>query len=269
MKWVRVLVWIGIVSMLRPATVIADEQQIFQVLIRTIRTSEDPGVQASLMQGMLSGLEGRRDIVPPDSWGSLYEKLSRSDDASVRERAAALAQVFGDQAAVEQALVDVMNQSLPVDARRDALGRLLNQQNREASKLLVQLMDEPEMAFDAIRGVAIVENKEASELLLDRYPTLETQQQRAVIETLASRKVYAMLLLEALKLSSGIRPCLERSSRGGPVHQKATSIRFHSQREASPDLVGVFWGPRKDTLWSKRSLISAVSISPWSRNIKK
>lgn len=199
MKSVRVLVWIGVVSMLRPATVIADEQQIFQVLIRTIRTSEDPSVQASLMQGMLSGLEGRRDIVPPDSWGSLYEKLSRSGDARVRERAAALAQVFGDQAAVEQALVNVMNQSLQVDVRRDALGRLLSQQNREASDLLSQLMDEPAMTLDAIRGVAIVENKEASELLLDRYPKLDPQQQRAVIETLASRKVYAKLLLDALK----------------------------------------------------------------------
>lgn len=216
MKWVRFFCCIGIVAMLRPARVSADEQQIFQVLIRTIRASDDPAVQVSLMKGMLSGLEGRRDVVPPESWGSLYEKLSRSDDARVRERAAALSQVFGDQAAVEKALNDVLDRSLPVDARRDALGRLLNQQNREASELLVQLMDEPGMTVDAIRGVAIVENKKASQLLLDRYSDFNSQQQRAVIETLASRKVYAELLLNALKS--------QRIERGAIPAQVARSL---------------------------------------------
>lgn len=216
MKWVRFFCCIGIVAMLRPAQVSADEQQIFQVLIRTIRASDDPAVQVSLMKGMLSGLEGRRDVVPPESWGSLYEKLSRSDDARVRERAAALSQVFGDQAAVEKALNDVLDRSLPVDARRDALGRLLNQQNREASELLVQLMDEPGMTVDAIRGVAIVENKKASQLLLDRYSDFNSQQQRAVIETLASRKVYAELLLNALKS--------QRIERGAIPAQVARSL---------------------------------------------
>ncbi len=216
MKWVRFFFCIGIVAMLRPARVSADEQQIFQVLIRTIRASDDPAVQVSLMKGMLSGLEGRRDVVPPESWGSLYEKLSRSDDARVRERAAALSQVFGDQAAVEKALNDVLDRSLPVDARRDALGRLLNQQNREASELLVQLMDEPGMTVDAIRGVAIVENKKASQLLLDRYSDFNSQQQRAVIETLASRKVYAELLLNALKS--------QRIERGAIPAQVARSL---------------------------------------------
>jgi len=216
MKWVRFFCCIGIVAMLRPAQVSADEQQIFQVLIRTIRASDDPAVQVSLMKGMLSGLEGRRDVVPPESWGSLYEKLSRSDDARVRERAAALSQVFGYQAAVEKALNDVLDRSLPVDARRDALGRLLNQQNREASELLVQLMDEPGMTVDAIRGVAIVENKKASQLLLDRYSDFNSQQQRAVIETLASRKVYAELLLNALKS--------QRIERGAIPAQVARSL---------------------------------------------
>ena len=154
--------------------------------------------------------------MPPESWGSLYEKLSRSDDARVRERAAALSQVFGDQAAVEKALNDVLDRSLPVDARRDALGRLLNQQNREASELLVQLMDEPGMTVDAIRGVAIVENKKASQLLLDRFLDFNSQQQRAVIETLASRKVYAELLLNALKS--------QRIERGAIPAQVARSL---------------------------------------------
>ncbi|MGB1925142.1 MAG: hypothetical protein ACPHL6_01340, partial [Rubripirellula sp.] len=90
-------------------SVSAEEQEVFRLLIQAIRSTEDVTVQASLLQGMLSGLEGRRDLTAPDSWGSLQEKLQKSDDPKVRERAAALARIFGDQAAVKVALDTVMN----------------------------------------------------------------------------------------------------------------------------------------------------------------
>jgi len=137
--------------------------------------------------------------VAPDSWGSLQEALLKSENALVRERTIALAQVFGDQAAVERALTTVMDPSQALSQRRDALGRLLNQQNREASSLLVKLMDDPEMRIDAIRGYAVVENPDAVNVLLTRFSSLDATQQRAAVETLASRTVYAESLLDAIQ----------------------------------------------------------------------
>ena len=180
-------------------SVSAEEQEVFRLLIQAIRSTEDVTVQASLLQGMLSGLEGRRDLTAPDSWGSLQEKLQKSDDPKVRERSAALARIFGDQAAVKVALDTVMNRERNVDQRRNSLRSLLNQQNRAASDLLKQLIDDPEMVMDAIRGYAMVENLEAQKVLLSRFDSFNPLQKRAVIETLASRKVYADALLKAMR----------------------------------------------------------------------
>ena len=53
--------------------------------------------------------------------------------------------------------------------------------------------------MDAIRGYAIVANESASDLLLSRYPSFDAQKRRAVIETLASRKTYAVALLQEME----------------------------------------------------------------------
>jgi putative heme-binding domain-containing protein len=199
MKRVIVLAFASVMALVPRCSLFADEGQVFSLLIRTLRTTQDASVQASLLQGMLRGLEGRRDVVAPDSWGSLQEALLKSENALVRERTIALAQVFGDQAAVERALSTVMDPSQALLQRRDALGRLLNQQNREASSLLVKLMDDPEMRIDAIRGYAVVENPDAVNVLLTRFSSLDATQQRAAVETLASRSVYAESLLDAIQ----------------------------------------------------------------------
>ena len=198
-KLVIAQMFLGVLAVLPVHVAHADEQQVFRLLIKTIRSTEDTSVQVSLLQGILRGLEGRRDVVAPESWGTLYEKLKVSPDPIVRERAAALSQIFGDQAAVEQAMKAVMDAQQPVGQRRDALSRLLNQQNEQASQLLQDLLDDDEMAMDAIRGYAIVENADAPTILLKRYSSFDSRSQRAVVETLASRKNYAGSLLSAIE----------------------------------------------------------------------
>ncbi len=176
-----------------------DETEPFALLVETLESSDDPSVRAALLKGMLSGLEGRRNVAAPKDWTKLSDKLAASENAAVRERALALSQIFGDQTAVAQSLASVIDPAIDAGQRRATLSLLLNQQNRDASNLLKSLIDEPAMTLSAIRGYAIVENKDATSVLLSRFSKLEPQQQRAVIETLASRKVYAEALLEALQ----------------------------------------------------------------------
>ena len=148
---------------------------------------------------MIRGLEGLREVPAPKGWTKLSEQLAASDSGAVRERSLALSQIFGDQAAVARALKAVGDPTIETNKRRSILRLLLNQQNRDASNLLRSLLDDPAMALDAIRGYAIVENRDAAKLLLSRYAELDPLQRRAVIETLAARKTYANELLSALK----------------------------------------------------------------------
>ena len=171
----------------------------FQLVVSAVRSTTDTGVQAALLKGMLLGLEGRRSVRAPEGWSTLSNTLACSTSSTVRQHALALSQIFGDTVAVASALQCVQDSSVAAAQRCSTLSLLLGQQNQEASQLLKVLIDEPALALSAIRGYAVVRNDEAPAVLISRYSKLNAQQQRAVIETLASRKAYAEALLEALK----------------------------------------------------------------------
>jgi putative heme-binding domain-containing protein len=176
-----------------------DEQESLSLLVRTLDTIDDPAVQTALLQGMLNGLDGRRNIPAPAAWGKVGAKLAKSDNAQVRELASRLSQIFGDEAAMQRALATVQDRSRQLAARRRALHSLLSQKNKSVSALLEPLLDEPELRLDAIRGYAAIENIRAPEILLPRYLKWPSEHRQAIIETLATRRKYAESLLAAIK----------------------------------------------------------------------
>ena len=173
----------------------------FQLVVTAVGSTTDTSVQAALLKGMLLGLEGCRSVRAPEGWSALSNTLACSTSAPVRQHALALSQIFGDTMAVASALECVQDSSLAASQRCSTLSLLLGQQNQEASQLLKVLIDEPALTLSAIRGYAVVRNDEAPAVLISRYSKLNTQEQRAVVETLASRKAYAEALLEALKMN--------------------------------------------------------------------
>ncbi|HIN54538.1 MAG TPA: c-type cytochrome [Planctomycetes bacterium] len=176
-----------------------DEQESLALLVETLDTIDDPAVQTALLQGMLNGLDGRRNVPAPAAWLKVGAKLAKSDNPQVRELVSRLSQIFGDEAAMQRALATVQDRSSQLDARRRALHSLLNQKNKGVSALLEQLLDEPELRLDAIRGYAAIENERAPEILLPRYVKWTSEHRQAIIETLATRRKYAESLLAAIK----------------------------------------------------------------------
>ena len=181
--------------------VASNDFESFQLVVTAVGSTTDTSVQAALLKGMLLGLEGRRSVRAPEGWSTLSNTLACSTSASVRQHALALSQIFGDTVAVASALECVQDSSVAAAQRCSTLSLLLSQQNQEASQLLKVLIDEPALTLSAIRGYAVVRNDEAPAVLISRYSKLNAQQQRAVVETLASRKAYAEALLEALKMN--------------------------------------------------------------------
>ena len=176
-----------------------DESESLDLLVQTLDASDDPAVQTALMRGMLSGLAGRRNVAAPKGWSELSEKLASGEDNHLRELSTQLSQIFGDVKAMRRALATLKDPAAELNARRTALRSLLTQQNEEASSLLESLLDEDALQLDAIRGYAMVENATAPAVLLGRYKQMSPELQRAVIETLATRKRYAQALLDAVK----------------------------------------------------------------------
>jgi len=175
-----------------------DEQESLALLVQTLDTIEDPAVQTALLQGMLNGLDGRRNVPAPVAWSKVGTKLAKSDNAQVRELASQLSQIFGDEAAMRRALATVQDRSNQIDARRRALHSLLSQKNESVSALLEKMLDESELRLDAIRGYAAIENDRAPDILLARYIKWPSEYRKAIIETLATRRKYAESLLAAI-----------------------------------------------------------------------
>lgn len=169
------------------------------LITQTLGKTQNTETRKALLRGMLRGLAGRRNVAPPAGWTEVNASLSASTDQELRELSRQLSQIFGDRNASAQALATVKDTKAAVGTRRSALRSLLNQQNQEASYLLERLLDEPPLAIDAIRGFATVENATAPAILLERFESMPAGQRRAVVETLSSRKRYAVFLLDAVK----------------------------------------------------------------------
>ena len=177
----------------------SDDTASLTLLVNTLKSTDNPNVRVILMRGMLSGLSGRRNVDPATGWKELSKKLSSSEHAEERALLQQLSQIFGDTEAMQEALTLVQDRNADVSARKTALRSLLAQQNEQVSVELVELLDDPELCLDAIRGYASIENASAPGILLGRYENYDDSLKRAVIETLATRKGYAVALLTAIE----------------------------------------------------------------------
>ncbi|MCP4174586.1 MAG: c-type cytochrome [Fuerstiella sp.] len=197
-RYFRLLIVILFTCCPRTATAI-DETESLDLLVTTLNSVQDVGVRNALLRGMLSGLEGRRNVTAPAGWNELSRKLSDSEDKNIQELSAELSQIFGDREATAQALAMLTDATADKNAQRRSLRVLLTHQNEDASSLLESLLDDPALQLDAIRGYAMVENASAPAVLLGRYERWNAELKRAVIETLATRKRYAQALLAAVE----------------------------------------------------------------------
>jgi putative heme-binding domain-containing protein len=176
-----------------------DEASTLALLVKTIEAADDDSVRVSLMKGMLRGLEGRRNVEAPPSWARLAEEYAVSENESLRDAADRLSQIFGDRAASERAMVTLLDPEAPLTQRQAALASLVAQRYAGLEDELPGLLDSPDLRLDVIRAFGAIAQPDAPAILLSRYPTESGEVQRAIIETLATRKTYASHLVDGIK----------------------------------------------------------------------
>ena len=198
-----------------------------------------PRMQASLLEGMREGLDGRVDLTAPPAWTATVERLKRLSDARVARLAREVADAFGDTETARRNLASLRTQTVPVDERRKALQTLAAQRQRELVPELRALLDDATLRVDAIRAVAAFDDEGLGKLLVARFQTFSTVEKAEAIQTLASRGRYGRMLTEALATNviskSEVPPHVARQLRRvvgvrfaevwGPVEQSATEER--------------------------------------------
>lgn len=154
-------------------------------------------VRKALLQGMRDGLEGYGDIAAPPGWDALYDMLQ--EDEEMASLALEIAQIFGDSDAGDALLAALRDETMGMDVRRGALNSLIETRHAGLVAELPVLMKDPDFRVDAIRAVAVFDEESLGAVLMEAYPAFNSMEQRATLETLASRPTYGWMLTEAIQ----------------------------------------------------------------------
>ena len=150
----------------------------------------------AILEGMISGLEGRADITEPSNWENIYNKLK--SNSSLSDLAVQVAQSFGSVAAAKEMLATLKNPDAELAKRQNAITSLASQKWPELESELADLLRVDELKTEAIRAMASYESASLGALLLQSYDGLNLEHRQEAIQTLSSRRTYARQLAKAI-----------------------------------------------------------------------
>jgi putative membrane-bound dehydrogenase-like protein len=168
-------------------------------LIESLGKVADPDVQLDLARGILLALEGRRSVPVPANWPGVFTALNAKPNASVQDLAIALAVKFDDAATIQKLQQQLVNSQLEPQSRLRALELLLTKQPASLPATMHELLADPAIRPQAIKGLAAYDHPLTASKLLAIYEKLTDAEQADVVQTLASRPAYAVAMLQAVQ----------------------------------------------------------------------
>src|SRR5690606_808121 len=133
-----------------------------------LETSDDDDVVQDILNGILTGLEGRRALEMPANWPQVRAKLNESEIAAVREDALRLSLVFDDPAAQKALFALASDATGPSSERQQALRALIAKRTPSLAGLLLKLIDDPAVRAVAVRGLAEYDHPATVDVLLKK-----------------------------------------------------------------------------------------------------
>jgi putative membrane-bound dehydrogenase-like protein len=167
-------------------------------VVETLAKTNNAQTRKALMRGLTEALKGRKRVPLPAAWPATFARLAEGSDFEVRALALALGVTFGDEHAFAELRKTLSDQRADVAARRAALASLLGGGDRSLPPLLQRLVGEPPLRGAALRGLAAYDDSKTPAVALAAYPSLNSEEKRDALNTLAARVPYALALLDAV-----------------------------------------------------------------------
>ncbi|MDA0842327.1 MAG: c-type cytochrome [Planctomycetota bacterium] len=229
-------------------------------LVQVLMQVEDPGFQKDVLEGMLEGLRGRKNLPMPEGWPDVYSKLSKSESSEVRDKALKVALIFGDPLALKALRKIALSPDAESSDRRSALQNLVNRQTEGLAPLLHELLKNTVLRKDALIGLARYSDEQTPKVILANYTGWSREEQAAAINTLVSRRSYALVLLRAVH--------------DGQIATKDISAFAARQMKNmdAPDVLRELnrvWGTVQETSADKKALVSEYKTFLSTSFIKK
>jgi len=215
-------------------------------LVRVLRDSEDATLHRDILKGMSDGLKGRRTVPMPAGWNEVVAKLAKSPDSTVRQLSQTLSVTFGSTSALTALREQLLDQKADTAARASALDALLNSKDPSLAPSLQRLLGDEALRSQAVRALASYDDAWTPWLLLAVYKQFNPAEQRDALATLASRPVYARVLVGALEQKT----VAARDLTAETVRQ----IRNLNQKDLNAKLDDL-WGAMRETAADKQKEI--------------
>lgn len=176
-----------------------NEPRGLNLLVRLLGNTQKPPVIKDLLSGILIGLQGRRTVEMPKTWDQAYSKLRHHEDKGIQQDSLRLALIFDDPIAYQKLRTIAIDQSEPKTTRQEALQALIGKRPKNLPELLLRLIRDPNMQNLALRGLAEYSDPKIGGRILTLFQSLSHTGRQNALQTLASRKPWAMALLDAVK----------------------------------------------------------------------
>ncbi len=218
-------------------------------IVGQIEKSNEPDKILTILRATVEALKGRRLVEMPNGWPTVYAKLSASDNAEIRSQAESLAVTFGDAkafAGLRRVLADIKAE---VALRQNALASLLGAKDKELAPILQKLLSEPAMRSAALKGLAAYDDPKTPAAIFSVYSSLNSEEKRDALNTLASRSVYAKELLIAIE---------KKTISSADVSADIVRAMMNLNDPAIEKQIGAVWGIARRSAAERVQLIAAT-----------
>lgn len=216
--------------------------------------------ELDVAEGIASGFQGVRKVEMPPSWKDFTRKCELIRDDRLVTLTRELSVVFGDGRALEEVRKIALDNKADGEARRAALQALIDARPSDLSKVLQNLISDRMVALVAVRGMSMFDEPRNPNLILAQRHRWPPEDQRAAIDTLASRPTYAKALLEAV--ADG------RIPRSEVTAAHARQIRSFGD-EALSQLLAKVWGDIRGTPEEKEKQMAAQRLALTPEQLKQ
>jgi putative membrane-bound dehydrogenase-like protein len=224
----------------------SDVQPVEQLL--TVAASE-ASLRADILRGIAASLNGRNKVPVPSNWRTTSIKFAADTSHDISESISIIGVAFRDNHTIDILRSIVQNPHAKPASRNRSIQLLLTTHPKEFNKILRPLVADPQLASEAIRGLAAYDDPDAATEILGIYNQLTPEQRETAINTLCSRATYAKVLVQALE--SKKLP----SSDIAPFHLR----QLMALRDASiSERTRAIWGDVRQTSSEKRHMINRL-----------
>ena len=261
--WVNHLLWYGIEPLVaaQPARAmatfsranaafirecVARRLETDPAVIRTLAQSDQAEVQRSILRGLTSALEGRREIKSPAGWGDIAARLSDAKDEEIADLTISLSLQFGDEAAIARLVKLAENGSAPAAKRRAAVQSLALLKRDALKSSFLRWLAVPELRGACLPALSVFDDPGIGPAILARYSALTAEEKLEAVAILASRPGWAMSLFDELDAKRVARSDISLTVARQLANSKDEAVRERLVKS---------WGQVRDTASQRRDLI--------------